>query len=101
MLFLSSRWFEDRKHDSRLAKLCNFHLQGLFEIRDWNMSLLNSFTLALKTSFQALKRRRDRFKPAIFYWWLEHVFTLNTLLERLKRYFDDFKIVSFQFTGKL
>ena len=31
----------------------------------------------------------------------EHVFTLKSLLERLKRDFDGSKIVSFQFTSKL
>ena len=62
---------------------------------------LNSFTLALKTSFQALKRCPDRFKTAIFSWLFEHVFTLKSLLERLKRNFDGSKIVSFQSTSKL
>ena len=33
--------------------------------------------------------------------WFELVFSLKSLLERLKRDFDDSKIVSFQFTGKL
>ena len=30
MLFRSSQWFERRKRDSRLAKFCDFHLEGLF-----------------------------------------------------------------------
>ena len=38
---------------------------------------------------------------AIFSWLFEHVFTLKSLLERLKRDFDGSKIVSFQFTSKL
>ena len=62
---------------------------------------LNSFILALKTSFWALKRRRDRFPTGILSRWLEHLFTLKSLPERLKRDFDDSKIVSFQFTSKL
>ena len=33
----------------------------------------------------------------IFSWWFEHVFTLKSLLEQLKRDFEDSKIVSFQF----
>ena len=65
------------------------------------MIALNSFTSALKTTFLALKRRRDRFKTAIFIWWFEHVFTLKSLLERLKRDFDGSKTVSFQFTSNL
>ena len=48
-----------------------------------------------------LKRRPERFKTAISSWLFEHVFTLKSLLERLKRDFDGSKIVSFQFTSKL
>ena len=62
---------------------------------------LNSFTLALKTPFQALKRRLDRFKKANYSWLFEHVFTLKSLLERLKRDFDGSEIVCFLFTSKL
>ena len=62
---------------------------------------LNSFTLALKTIFQALKRRRDRFETAIFSCQSEHVFMLKSLTERLKRDFDDCKSVSFQFQSRL
>ena len=58
--------------------------------------MLKSFFLALKTSFEALKRRRDLFEKAIFSWQSEHVFTLKSLPERLKRDFDDCKSVSFQ-----
>ena len=47
------------------------------------------------------KSRRDRFKTAIISWWFEHVFTLKSLLERLKRDFDGSKTVSFQFTRNL
>ena len=43
------------------------------------------------------KSRRDRFKTAIFSWLFGHVFTLKSLLERLKRDFDGSKTVSFQF----
>ena len=67
MLFRSSRWFERRKHDSRLAKFCNIKLEGFFlEPSLQYIIALNSFTLALKTAFQAVKRRCDRFKTAIF-----------------------------------
>ena len=62
---------------------------------------LNSFTLALKTLFQALKRRRDQFETDIFSWQSEYVFTLKSLPERLKRDFDDCKSVSFQFQRRL
>ena len=65
------------------------------------MNVLNSFTLALKRPFKALKLRRGRFKTAIFSWWFEHVFTLKSLLERLKRDFEGSKVVSFEFTSKL
>ena len=47
------------------------------------------------------KRRRDRFEKAIFRWQSEHVFTLKSLPERLKRDFDDCKSVSFQFQSRL
>ena len=102
MSFRSSRYFVHRKHDSRHAKFCNFHLKKSL-LGPWLQYIiaLNSFTLALKTSFQALKRRSDRFKTEIFSWWFEHVFTLKSLLERLKRNFDGSKIVSFQSTNKL
>ena len=49
----------------------------------------------------SFKSRRDRFKTAIFSWLFEHVFTLKSLLERLKRDFDGSKTVCFQFTSKL
>ena len=62
---------------------------------------LNFLTLALKTSFKALKRRRDRFKTAIVSWWFEHIFNLKSFLKRFKRDFDDSNIVSFQFASKL
>ena len=39
MLCHSSELFERRKHDSRLAKLFNFHLEVLFRVCGWNMSL--------------------------------------------------------------
>ena len=39
MLFRSSRRFERRKNDSPLAKFCNFHLEGLFLVRDCSLSL--------------------------------------------------------------
>ena len=54
MLFRSSRWFERQKHDSRLAKFCNIKLESLFlEPSLQYIIALNSFTLALKTAFQA------------------------------------------------
>ena len=62
---------------------------------------LNSLTLALKTSFYALKRHRDRFKTATFSWLFEHVFTFKSLLECLKRDFNGSKIVSVKFTTEL
>ena len=45
MLFRSSRWFESRKHDSRLANFCNFHLEGLFQVRDCSTSLRSTRSL--------------------------------------------------------
>ena len=63
MLFRSSRWFERREHDSRLAEFFNFLMRSLFLVRDCSISLRSTRSLfALKTSFQALKRRCDRFK---------------------------------------
>ena len=43
------------------------------------------------------KSRRYRFKTSIFTWLFEHRFTLKSIRERLKRDFDDSKIISFQF----
>ena len=43
-----------------------------------------------------LKRRRDRFETAIFSCQSEHLFTLKSLPERLKRDFDYCKSVSIQ-----
>ena len=45
MLFRSSQWFERRKHDSRLAKFCDFHLEGLFQVRDCSTSLRSTRSL--------------------------------------------------------
>ena len=45
MSFLSSRWFERRKHDSRHAKFCNFHLESLFQVRDCSTSLRSTRSL--------------------------------------------------------
>ena len=45
VLFRLSRWFERRKNDSRLLKLCNFHLEGLFLVRDCSISLRSTRSL--------------------------------------------------------
>ena len=47
------------------------------------------------------KTSPDRFGTAIFSVQSEHVFTLKSLPERLKRDFDDCKSVSFQFISRL
>ena len=54
-----------------------------------------------KNTILSSKTSPDRFQTEIFSWLFEHVFTLKSLLERLKRDFDGSKIVSFQFTSKL
>ena len=88
MLLRSSRWFERRKNDSRLAEFFNFQLEVSFRSLQYIIAL-NSFTLALETSFYALKRRCDRFKTGVFS--SKHVFTLKSRLERKNCDFDDSK----------
>ena len=45
ILFSSSRWFERQKHDSRLAKFCNFYLEGLFWVGVCSLSLRSTRSL--------------------------------------------------------
>ena len=52
---------------------------------------LNSITKSTQNMILALKRRRYRLKTAIFIRRNQQVFTLKSLLERLKRDFNDSK----------
>ena len=95
MVWASKTWFP-------ISKFFNFYLEGLFWVAVCSLSLRSTRSLfRWEHHFKLQNVAAIDLRTQIFSWWFENFFTIKSLLERLKRDFDDSKIVSFQFTSKL
>ena len=51
--FIHLDWLEHHKHEPRLSKFCNFHLEGLFSVRFCSLSFRSTRSLfTLKHNFK-------------------------------------------------